>query len=227
MPNIADLLSQSAAEHPDRVAIKVDDSELSYAALDEASARAAGLLRAKGVQPGDRVGIMLPNVSYFPVCYYGALRAGAAIVPMNPLLKDREVAFYLRDSEAKLIFAWHQFADAAHGGAEEDGAECVLVEPGEFEGLLARCDGGKALEIVERDGVTLFEGVPTMYAAMLNHPRADATDASTLEVCVSGGAAMPVEVMRAFEEKFGCQILEGYGLSETSPVASFNRRDRA
>jgi long-chain acyl-CoA synthetase len=314
MPNLADLLTRTVAARPDGVAIKVDDSELSYAALDEATARVVGLLRAKGVQPGDRVGIMLPNVPYFPVCYYGALRAGAAVVPMNPLLKDREVAFYLADSEAKLIFAWHQFADAAHGGAEEAGAESVLVEPGEFEALLGRCepaadvaerdagdtavilytsgttgkpkgaelthdnilrnvelsvelfgideravtlgalpffhafgqtcalnatvamggsltliprfDGGKALEIIERDGVTVFEGVPTMYAAMLNHQRADATDTSTLEVCVSGGAAMPVEVMRAFEEKFGCQILEGYGLSETSPVASFNRRDR-
>src|SRR5919108_4905454 len=148
MPNIADLLSQSAAEHPDRVAIKVDDSELSYAALDEASARAAGLLRAKGVQPGDRVGIMLPNVPYFPICYYGALRAGAAIVPLNPLLKDREVGFYVGDSDAKLIFAWHQFADAAHAGAEQTAAECVLVEPGEFEALLARCE--PAPEVVDR-----------------------------------------------------------------------------
>ncbi len=63
-----------------------------------------------------------------------------------------------------------------------------------------------------------------MYAAMLHHP--GEADASTLAVCVSGGAAMPVEVMRAFEQRFGCQVLEGYGLSETSPVASFNRRDR-
>jgi long-chain acyl-CoA synthetase len=61
---------------------------------------------------------------------------------------------------------------------------------------------------------------------MLHHPDAESADASTLEVCVSGGAAMPVEVMRAFEERFGCQVLEGYGLSETSPLASFNRRDR-
>jgi long-chain acyl-CoA synthetase len=314
MPNLADLLTRSVVARPDRVAIKVDDSELSYAALDDAAARVAGLLRAKGVGPGDRVGIMLPNVAYFPVCYYGALRAGAAIVPMNPLLKDREVAFYLGDSDAKLIFAWHQFAEAAHGGAEQTSTECVLVEPGEFEALLARCepmaelaerdaedtavilytsgttgkpkgaelthgnllrnvevsvgifaldertvtlgalpffhafgqtcalnatvavggcltliprfDGGRALELIERDGVTVFEGVPTMYAAMLNHPRADETDTSALDACVSGGAAMPVEVMRAFEDKFGCAILEGYGLSETSPVASFNRRDR-
>ena len=313
MPNLADLLTRSAAERPDRVAVKRDERELTYADLDAATARVAGLLRAKGVRPGDRVGVMLPNVEYFPVCYYGALRAGAAVVPMNVLLKEREVAFYLGDSEAKVLFAWHQFADPAHAGADQTDAECVLVEPGDFEAMLDRCepvadvvsadpdatavilytsgttgtpkgaelthanllsntevsigifglddravtlgalplfhafgqtcglnatvaaggcltliprfDGGKALEIIARDRVTLFEGVPTMYAAMLHHPSAAESDASTLEVCVSGGAAMPVELMRAFEEQFGCAILEGYGLSETSPVASFNRAD--
>src|ERR671922_2642627 len=131
MPNIADLLSQSAAEHPDRVAIKVDDSELSYAALDEASARVAGLLRAKGVEPGDRVGIMLPNVPYFPIVYYGVLRAGAVVVPMNVLLKGREVTFYLQDPEARALFAWHQFAGEAEKGAREAGADLVTVAPGE------------------------------------------------------------------------------------------------
>ena len=312
MANIADLLSHSAALRPDHVAVKVDEHELSYATLDRAAARVAGLLGAKGVAPGDRVGVMLPNVAHFAVCYFGALRAGAAIVPMNPLLKEREVAFYLGDSQASVILAWHEFADAAHAGAEQAGVECVLVEPGQFEALLDRCppaeqvvarepqdtavilytsgttgkpkgaelthdnivrnvettvdlfgldaravtlgalpffhafgqtcalnatiavggtltliprfEAGKALTIVQRDGVTVFEGVPTMYAAMLHHDHADATDTSTLEVCVSGGAAMPVEIMRAFEAKFGCEVLEGYGLSETSPVASFNRR---
>ncbi len=68
-----------------------------------------------------------------------------------------------------------------------------------------------------RDKVTVFEGVPTMYAAMLHHPDADGADMSTLRTCASGGSAMPVEIMRAFEEKFGCMVLEGYGLSETSP----------
>jgi long-chain acyl-CoA synthetase len=313
MPNLAQLLSRSVAERPDHVAVKLDDSELSYAALDDAAARTAALLRAKGVQPGDRVGIMLPNVAYFAICYYAALRVGAAVVTMNGLLKEREVAFHLGDSGAKLLLAWHEFAGAARAGAAQADAECVLVEPGGFEAMLERCqpalevterrgddtalilytsgttgtpkgaelthdnllrnvevtvdlfgldqramtlgalpffhafgqtcalnatiavggtltliprfDGGKALEVLERDHVTVFEGVPTMYAAMLHHPRADKTDASALEVCVSGGAAMPVEIMRAFEQKFGCEILEGYGLSETSPVASFNRRD--
>ncbi len=314
MPNLAHLLTAGAAAHPGRAAIKLDDFELSYAGLDAAAAQVAGLLRAKGVEPGDRVGIMLPNAPQFAACYYGALRAGAAVVPMHVLLKEREVAYYLGDSGAKVLFAWHQFGDAAHAGAEQAGAECVLVEPGELEQLLARCepmpelaerrpedtavilytsgttgtpkgaelthvnlqrnvevsvglfgldessvtlgalpffhafgqtcalnatiavggtltllprfDAGKALELIARGRVTVFEGVPTMYAAMLHHPDAESADASTLEVCVSGGAAMPVEVMRTFEERFGCQVLEGYGLSETSPLASFNRRDR-
>jgi long-chain acyl-CoA synthetase len=253
---------------------------------------------------------MLPNVPYFAVCYYGVLRAGAVVVPMNVLLKAREVAFYLGDSEAKLCFAWHEFADEAEKGADEAGAELIVVKPGEFEALLAkaepqrevadtaddhtavilytsgttgtpkgaelthgnlarnveaslalfepspeevilgalplfhsfgqtcglncavtagaclslipRFDPGKALGTIERDGVSVFEGVPTMYAAMLAHPDRDSFDVSTLRLCVSGGGAMPLEVMRGFEEAFGCPILEGYGLSETSPVASFN-----
>jgi long-chain acyl-CoA synthetase len=109
------------------------------------------------------------------------------------------------------------------------GQTCVLnatVSVGGCVTLLPRFDAGKALEIIERDGVTIFQGVPTMYAGMLHHSRAAETDASALEVCVSGGAAMPVEIMRAFEQQFDCAVLEGYGLSETSPLASFNRRDR-
>jgi long-chain acyl-CoA synthetase len=74
--------------------------------------------------------------------------------------------------------------------------------------------------------VTAFEGVPTMYAAMLHAPDSGTYDTSSLRVCVSGGAAMPVEVMRGFERHFGCTVLEGYGLSETSPIASFNHLDR-
>jgi long-chain acyl-CoA synthetase len=313
--NLATALTESAAKHGDAVAIKLDDVELSYKQLDGASAHVAGLLRSKGVEPGDRVGIMLPNVPYFPVVYYGVLRLGAVVVPMNVLLKGREVSFYLKDPEAKVVFAWHDFAEAAEQGASETDAEVVLVKPGEFEDLVGSADavtevaersgddtavilytsgttgtpkgaelthdnlvsnvetildtliqikdddavlgalplfhsfgqtcglnscvaaGGtltliprfdpdKALEIIERDRVTIFEGVPTMYVAMLHSDKADSADTSCLRLCVSGGSAMPGEVLRAFEEKFGCKILEGYGLSETSPVASFNHPDR-
>jgi long-chain acyl-CoA synthetase len=312
--NLASLLTESAQRDPDHVAIKLDDAELTFGLLNGATMHLAGLLRAHGVGPGDRVGIMLPNVPYFPVCYYGALRAGAIVVPMNVLLKRREVAFYLRDSGAKLVFAWHGFAEDAQGGADEAGAECVLVTPGEFdqqvgaadpdpgladtadddtavilytsgttgtpkgaelthanlsrnaEGsrnlfglgseaialgalplfhsfgqtcgmnatlggggtltLIPRFDPGKALEIIQRDRVNIFQGVPTMYGAMLHHPERDRFDTSTLLLCASGGSAMPVELLRGFEAAFGCKILEGYGLSESSPVASFNHADR-
>jgi long-chain acyl-CoA synthetase len=312
--NLASIVTDSAAENGDRPAIKLDDAELTYSALAGATAHMAGVLREKGHQAGERVGIMLPNVPYFPVVYYGVLRAGGVVVPMNVLLKGREVEYYLSDSGAKLLFAWHDFAEAAEKGAEAAGAECVLVKPGEFEQLVGgagpveemadvdagdtavilytsgttgtpkgaelthanlkrnaeiavglfslddsarilgalplfhsfgqtcgmnagmtaggmltlipRFDPGKALEIIQRDRVNVFEGVPTMYNAMLHHPERDSFDTSCLEVCASGGSAMPVELMKGFEEAFGCKILEGYGLSETSPVASFNHPDR-
>ena len=92
--------------------------------------------------------------------------------------------------------------------------------------LLPRFDPGEALEMISREKVTIFEGVPTMYAALLHHPDAGRADTSSLRVCVSGGAALPLEILRGFEDTFGCPILEGYGLSETSPVASFNHPDR-
>src|SRR3954471_2558759 len=312
--NLATILTETAGRFGDRIAVKLDDLELNYALLDEGSARIAGELEARGVKRGDRVGIMLPNVPYFPVAYYGVLRAGGVVVPMNVLLKGREVAFYVEDSGAQLMFAWHDFSEAAHAGAEQAGAAVLDVKPGEFEqlvmaaqpdrdmaevadddtavilyhsgttrtpegadpthdtlrtnarlsaglgscdendvvlgalplfhsfgqtcgmngtvsvggclSLIPRFDPGKALEIIQRDRVTIFQGVPTMYVAMLHHPGRDSFDTSSLRLCLSGGAAMPVEVMRGFEEAFGCKILEGYGLSETSPVASFNHADR-
>jgi long-chain acyl-CoA synthetase len=314
MTNLAGLLTDAAARSPESVAVKLDDLCLSYAELDDVAARVAGLLRAKGMRPGDRIGAMLPNVPYFAAVYYGILRAGGVVVPMNVLLKEREVAYYLGDADARLMFAWHEFADAAHAGSDEANSDCLLVEPGDFEALLARSerspeivardgvdtavilytsgttgtpkgaelthanlgrnveiaiglfeladdavtlgalplfhsfgqtcglnatvraggcltllprfDAARALEIIERDQVSVFQGVPTMYTALLNHPERERFYVSTLRVCVSGGAAMPVEVMLGFEAAFGCRILEGYGLSETSPIASFNHPDR-
>ena len=92
--------------------------------------------------------------------------------------------------------------------------------------MIPRFDAEKALEIIERDKITLFQGVPTMYNGMLAADNADSADTSSLRLCMSGGSAMPEEVMRKFEEKFDCKVLEGYGLSETSPVASFNHPDK-
>jgi long-chain acyl-CoA synthetase len=312
--NLACNLTDSVARGADDPALRIDDVVISYGGLDELTSQFAGLLQARGIEASDRVGIMLPNVPQFAVAFYAALRAGAIVVPMNVLLKRREVSFYLSDSEASLLIAWHGFADAAQTGAADAGVDCLIVTPGEFERELAeaepiaevapaagddtavilytsgttgtpkgaelthsnlkrnvdvsiglfsigkgdvvlgalplfhvfgltcglntviatgacltlipRFDPAKALAIIERDHVNVFEGVPTMYSALLHDPAAETTDVSSLRVCVSGGAALPVEVLRAFEERFGCTVLEGYGLSETSPVASFNHPDR-
>jgi len=311
MTNLALNLIETARRDPERVALRLDEIEMPYSGLDAASAALAGLLVGRGLRPGDRVGIMLPNVCYFAVAYYGVLRAGGVVVPMNVLLKERETTFYLSNPEAKAVIVWHEFAPAAQAGAAAAGAECIVVTPGEFEELIGaaealtepvarddddtavilytsgttgtpkgaelthanlrhnvatvvdmlqltpddvilgalplfhafgqtaglnaaiaadscltlipRFDPAKALEIVERDHVTVFEGVPTMFAAMLHSDKRP--DTASLRLCISGGAAMPVEVMRGFEEAFGCPVLEGYGLSETSPVASFNPPD--
>jgi long-chain acyl-CoA synthetase len=92
--------------------------------------------------------------------------------------------------------------------------------------LIPRFTPAMALEVIERDRATTFVGVPTMYTAMLHAPEREQHDVSTLELCVSGGAAMPTEVLRAFDEAFGAKILEGYGMSETTGMGSFNLPDR-
>ncbi|MDP9294132.1 MAG: AMP-binding protein, partial [Actinomycetota bacterium] len=267
--NLASIVTETAEKHADGIAYRLDDVEVPWKLVDDGSARVASLLSSKGSKPGDRVGIMLPNVPYFPIAYYGVLRAGGVVVPMNVLLKGREVKFYLEDSGARLLFAWGDFAEAAGQGAREAGAEVIGVAPGEFEKLLAehepdrktadrggedtavilytsgttgqpkgaelthdnllsnaqvsrdlfqtgsddvllgalplfhsfgqtccmnasaiagatlsfipRFDPGRALEIIERDKVTLFAGVPTMYNAMLNREGREELDTSSLK----------------------------------------------
>ena len=137
MTNLASNLTETTRAHGDRIAVRVDDAVMTYRELDEASARVAGLLHERGLKPGDRVGIMMPNVAEVPVVYYGVLRAGGIVVPMNPLLKAREVAYYLGDSGAGLIFAWHAFAGEARGGAEQANAEPIVVDAVSFPDLLA------------------------------------------------------------------------------------------
>src|SRR5271170_8069560 len=137
MTSISSLLERAAAEHPGHAAIRMDDLVLSYAQLREAAGRMSALLTANGVEPGDRVGLMLPNVPAFPIAFYGALAAGAVVVPMNPLLKSREVAYYLSDSGAKVVVAWHAVAGEAAKGAADAGAQLISAETPDLSGLLA------------------------------------------------------------------------------------------
>jgi long-chain acyl-CoA synthetase len=315
MADLVGNLAAAARQFGERPAVRMDDFVMTYQELYDAAGRVAALLRQRDVQPGDRVGLVLPNVPAFPVLFYGSLLAGCVTIPMNPLLKAGEVEFYLTDSGAKLLFVWDgagaeaaraaektgvrvetvgdngvgdqaldgleplveptsrpvddtavilytsgttgrpKGAELTHAGltsnavttgvtllkvASEDvvmgclplfhvfGLTCGLnaaVTAGACLTLLPRFDPRKALQVVGRDKVTIFEGVPTMYTAMLHVQDPGQYDVSTLRTCISGGSAMPVEVMHSFEEAFGCIVLEGYGLSETSPVVSFNHPD--
>ena len=92
--------------------------------------------------------------------------------------------------------------------------------------LVPKFDPGEALATIQRDRVTHFYGVPTMFGALLHHPERESFDTSSLRTCITGGASMPVEVLRGFEEAFGAIVLEGYGLSETSPVACSNHPEK-
>ncbi|GAA2508670.1 long-chain fatty acid--CoA ligase [Streptomyces thermolineatus] len=312
MTNLALNLVRTAAEHPERPAIRFGESVYSYAELDGASARVAGALVADGLRPGDRVAVMLPNVPAVVALYYGVMRAGGVVVPMNPLLKAREVEHYLSDSGASRLLVADAFAAEAALGAEAVGTPWSRVggtgladelrggepvaEPVEKDGddsavilytsgttgrpkgaelthanlthnvrvvtglfsmtpqdvvmgclplfhtfgqccamnasilggaclvLIPRFDPAQVLGAMEQHKVTVFQGVPTMYNALLHQP--GTADTGSLRMCVSGGAALPVEVLRGFEERFDCMVLEGFGMSETSPVVTFNHPDR-
>lgn len=316
MTNLSLNLVAAARNHPHRTALRCDGSVLTYAEFDAAAARVASLLDRAGIEPGDRVGIMLPNSPAFAVVFYGIIRRGAVAVPMNPLLKAREVEFYLSNTAAKALFATPAFAEAASTGAAAAGARPWLVDDATLAGLIAdlpeqagpveradtdtavvlhtsgttgkpkgaelthgglcrnaevtvrslikigpedvvmgclplfhvfgltcalnasvsvgaalalvpRFDPHQVMQVIARDGVTVFEGVPTMYSALLGVAQDfPASATASLRVCASGGAALPVQVLTEFERTFGAIILEGYGLSETSPVACFNHPDR-
>ena len=318
--NLGTILQASAADRPKHVAIRMDDRVLTYAQLDRAARGVATSLRARGIEPGDKVALLVPNVPEFTIAYFGILYAGAAVVPINVLAAAPEVAYFLADSEAKLLIAHPLFAAAAKAGSDEAGVPLVLAgggpgkhtietmaeaapiaaleatpadqtavilytsgttgkpkgaelthsnlfvncafvvprllppqNPDEYVALatlplfhsfgqtviqngtiasdgtftlLPRFEPKKCYEILERDRVTILAGVPTMYFALLHHEQERDYNLSSLAFCMTGGAPMPVEVMAAFEKRFSVTILEGFGLSETSPVASFTMLDR-
>jgi len=311
--NLGSILRATAGLRGDRVVIRFGDRAVTYGELERAASGIATSLRARGLVPGDKIALMVPNVPEFTMAYFGILYAGCTVVPINVLLSGQEVQYHLEDSDAKLLVAHSFFRATADQGAgaagipvvwtegdvgdaipamaraeplesihptsaidtavilytsgttgKPKGAElthanlllnCAVITPrliplepddvglatlpffhsfgqtcvqnatiahgGAFT-LLPRFDPAEAFEIMERDRVTLFVGVPTMYFALLHHEAEREYDISSLRWCLSGGAPMPVEVMQAFEAKYPVKILEGYGLSETSPVASFN-----
>ncbi|MBA3718888.1 MAG: AMP-binding protein, partial [Nocardioidaceae bacterium] len=121
MLNLAVLLEDSARAVPDRDAVVLGDTRLTYAEVDAAANRVANLLAEIGIEPGDKVALTCPNLPYFPIVYYGILKAGAAVVPLNVLLKAREVAYHLDDSDAKAYFCFEGTAELPMGEAGWNG----------------------------------------------------------------------------------------------------------
>jgi long-chain acyl-CoA synthetase len=338
--NLASVLEHSAMLTPDAVAITFGQVRVTYAQLDAQASQVAAGLVALGIGPGDHVALSCPNIPSFPVAYFGILKAGAVVVPLNVLLKPREIAYHLRDSDARALIAFEGtpelpiasmaragcdeaacpilivitadpaapaavspaltlgqimhthagpfetrprrpddtavilytsgttgqakgaelthgnmvsnaiashdlFRPAMRGGFEQEAtlitlplfhstAQTCLMNMGLYGGfrlvLCPRFEPRSCLDLMEREQIGFWIGVPTMYWSLLQHASAGGIDPTAisrhLRLCVSGGAPLPHEVMRRFEETFRVRVLEGYGLSETSPVVSFNQLQR-
>ena len=307
MVNVAASVWANAAAEPDRVALRSARGNLTYGQLHAASSRVAGAVVAADLAPLDRVVFIAPTIIEFPVVYYGLHAAGVSVITMNTMATAPEIGYVLDDSEAVLVIAWHECADAARAAAAERGLEIWIVDEGaafdadplesahshapddtaiilytsgttgrpkgveltaknlmdttsSFLPVLALTDDdrfGTALplfhvygqavvmntvlvtgsslsvlspfdptamiEMLRSDRLTAMAGVPTMWNAMLHAaPEYDSSDFVHLRLATSGGASLPVEVMRAFKERFECAILEGYGLTESTGAATFN-----
>src|SRR5258708_5608566 len=114
--NLATMLNESSKRNPDHTAIIFDNFKMTYGELQAASNRFASALTTNGIKQGQKVAIMLPNIPQFLICYFGILKAGAVVVPLNVLLKAPEVAYHLQDSDSVMLIAWEGFAaDAVEG----------------------------------------------------------------------------------------------------------------
>jgi long-chain acyl-CoA synthetase len=296
--NLAGLLEDAASGHAESDALVLDGLASSYGSLREDAVRFAGAFRERGVEAGDRVAIVLPNGPVWVAAYYGALRIGAVVVPLSPLLRDPEIEQRLGDSEPRVLLApaersgpleaslaglgvlslqpddadgappveelveradadpavilytsgttsGPKGAELSHGAMRWTahllagpllrlGPEDVVFGAAPFSHifgqtgclnasfaaaarlvLMPRFEAASALELIRETGVTVFLGVPTMCIALLEAAeRVD--EVPTFRVAHTGGAPLPVETLRAFGERFECEVLEGYGLTETA-----------
>ncbi|MFQ6618286.1 MAG: AMP-binding protein, partial [Fidelibacterota bacterium] len=314
-----DLLKKKSEKHPETVYIFFRDKKVTFNKFELAVLKLASGLKSLGLEKGDRVGIILPNIPQFPISYHAVLSIGAAAIPINIMSKYPEIRYQMEDSEARAVIFWEGFIHEVLKGVEgldtceilislgkrkysgihnfsriiensppfpnmievsendtaviiytagttgnPRGAElsfrniysnakaCSKLLPltemdiilgviplfhsfgltavmnlalitGSSIALLPRFDIEEVLSAISRYRITVFIGVPSMYAQILEYEGAEGFPLSSVKYWIAGGAPFPVEVMEEFEKKFSAVILEGYGLSEASPVVSFNR----
>ena len=316
MVNLVEDVADTASEFPDRTAIGFRGEKVSYEQFWRRAGQFAAALDDRGVDPGDRVGIYLPNLPQFVTAFHGTLRAGGIVVPMNPQYKSREISHLLSDSGAKAVVTLADLVPVVDEVVEETEVEHVVSVGGDvggatsFEAFLAEdeldvverdaddvaCqpytsgttgqpkgvllthrnlgsnaratgalmpggfreddkmlgvlplfhiygmtvtmlgtlfngaayyplpawDAQEAVSLIEEEDITIVHGVPAMYNDLINQPDAEEFDLSSVRFANSGGSSLPIEVMRRFEELYGIELFEGYGLTETSPVTHAN-----
>ncbi|WP_423246256.1 long-chain-fatty-acid--CoA ligase [Metabacillus hrfriensis] len=323
--SIPQMFEETVHKYGEKEAISFYGKSISYHQAAGMIIAFASALQKKGIRKGDRVAIMLPNCPQYVVAYYGALKAGAIITQVNPMLVERELDYILNDSGAETIVVFdalyprvkavkrstnlkqvitvslheeimpdaddhtfqqflgmgtgevlpvqiepeHDIAVLQYTGGTtgrskgamlthrnlmaniyqsyeffknevQSGAErCLTVIPlfhvfgmtscmnltvlrGNSMIMLPRFDLEEVMQTIKREQPTIFPGVPTMYVAITNHPRAEEYGISSIRICNSGSAPMPVELLNEFERKTGAKILEGYGLSEAAPTTHCN-----
>ena len=310
---------ETAKKFAGRSAVADPHQPLSYAELDTLSDRIASGLIARGVQPGDHVGLYGINSAVFVAFYIGIQKAAATVVPINLMLNPEEVAYILNDAEVKTLVYFDPFSPAVSairdrlpgigsficvGQNQTDPTDISLEElltsdsrpltsaidpesiaviiytsgtTGHPKGamlthrnivsdalgatqalkprpleerflvvlpmfhafaamagivipLLNGCslvpvpkfDPALTADLIEKTGATIFLGVPSMYSLLLRLPEKHTPQIAKLRFCVSGGAALPMEVLKQFETRFGVLIYEGDGPTECSPVTCVN-----
>lgn len=333
MLNLASLLEDSARNHPERDALVLGTRRITYEEANAEANRVANLLKERGVVRGDKVALCCPNIPEFAIIYYGVLKAGAVVVPLNVMLKEDEISYHLQDSEASVFFCFegteelptgregraafqrtstakHLFvvADDPDSPAQPSDAEsfafAIADQPTGFDSvatdpdhtavilytsgttgrpkgaelthastmmnaiasnrlfgslpatdvhvvalplfhtfgatvqlhagfsmaatlvLVRRFNTSDVIHLLGREDVTFFAGVPTMWWGLLNALSEDVDVdriARNLRIGVSGGASLPKAILEEVEQRLGVRILEGYGLSETSPVVTFSQ----
>jgi long-chain acyl-CoA synthetase len=349
------LLDRTASSYPDRTALIYYGTRLSYAQLAHHAQSFATALLGLGVHKGDRVAIALPNIPQYPMAFYGALLAGAVVVPTNPLYTEREMQHQLTDSGTRVLVMLDMFYPIVRAVRQQTALDhIILTSPADFmppvlralyplsqrharspephlthkelhddhtlhimhtmleshreddravlnspepvqasdlavlqytggttglskgamllhrnllanamqtrawypqahEGeevmlcvapffhaygltvgmncsllaaasmvLMPRFKGQEVVKAIRRYHPTIFPGIPTMYLAVMreagNHP----DDLRSIKYCLSGGAPLPAQVQAEFEALTGGRLVEGYGLSEASPVTHCN-----
>lgn len=337
MLNLVSVFEHSAKELPEKTAIVFNDVTFTFAQVAAMVNKVANALKEKGIQKGDKVALSCLNLPYFPMIYYGILKIGAVVVPLNVLLKGREIAYHLKDSEAKAYFCFQgtpelpmaregfkgfsevetcelfcvitadpaaaspiegtmtlgqliaeqppvcdteltspedtavilytsgttgfpKGAELSHSnmtmnaistrhllqGTQDDihvivlplfhslGQTCHMnagFSSGNTLVMIPKFTPEAVLSAIQNDGATIFAGVPTMYWALLNYEDKEGKFdndkiADTLRIGLSGASSLPLEIIKGIDAKYKIPILEGYGLSETCPVVTFNHLTR-